>query len=875
MLKRFLVVLGAIAVTAIGWGQDEIDPKGFSKPWMRLKWFYDQRAYPNQDVQPGGWQQAWEHTQDMPFWSPGGVAAQGTNDWEQFGPTSTNQNWLARVHGIAINPVNPSIMYLAIAKGGLWKTTDGGTTWANLTDALSSQVSGCVALDPWDPNIIYYGTGEEYYAGGTLSGVGIWRSTNGGATWTLYGNSTFAGQRINEIVINNANPSKWHVSTDWGIYVTTNNGASFTRVLVGVGSALLRDPSSSSVYYAALGWPFGGDPPNGVYKSVDGGITWFLQSTGLPTGTSAGRIELTICTSNQLVLYAAIASPTNYFPTVYKTTNGGNTWAPTAAVSTAGYAQGWYDLCIRVHPTNPDLVFCGEVRLSRSTNGGASWSNVTPDHTDMQALEFHPTSPGTIYLGGDFGLYRSTNQFTNYTKLNTGRGTMEFYAFDHHPTDAGKLSAGAQDNATQNRNGSNNYTVVIGGDGFWTAYHRTNPLIMLGEVYYGQIYRSTNGGGSYSGVANLSGDNAPWSTVIINDPTNHSNFYAGARRLYKSSNSGQNWAQTSGMINSGQVISAIAVAPNNGARIYTGFEDGRVFVSDNTGASWTGASNGLPLRTVTGIAVDPNDAAVAWASVSGTGGGHVYKTTNSGTTWTNVSGNLPDVPANTIEINPLDTTQVFVGTDIAPFTTTNGGASWSKFGNGFPTTVITVMKANAVTKFLQCSTYGRGMWRIPLPFKISVSGTVNLESASNASAQPLTLVLREPGTQTVVHTSNLNVGNGGAFNISNITSGIYDVSLKGRKYLRKTLLNVNGSAGNISGLVLNLKVGDIDDDNAVTLLDYDKFSVSYDKTSGDADWNAADGDGVRPKDSDLDLDGAVTLLDYDYFSANFDLSGDA
>ncbi len=732
LLFLFAMLLGLSSLVSA----QELDPYGMPKPWKRLEWFYSRRAFPNNDVPPGAWLNAHQQAQQMPIYQGEGLQGQALA-WEFFGPDSTNQNWLARVNAIAIHPNDPNTIYIGVSKGGVWKSTNRGSTWTNLTDFLAAQYVGCLTLDPSDPETVYLGTGEEYYAGNTLGGVGIYRSTDGGNTWTLIGASTFAGQRINEIIIHPTNRNRWIVSTDNGIYLTTNGGSSFTRTLSGVASALRMHPTNPNILWAALGaiW---GSSSNGVYVSTNGGSTW-TRYTALPLGTSVGRIELDVCRSNPSVIWVVFGQTVlagARIHSVWRTTNGGNSWTQVTNAP-SGSGQSWYDLVMRVDPGNPDIAYVGEVELYRTTDGGASWtringSGLTNAHVDQHALEFDPTNPSTIYIGCDGGLFVSSNRGTTRTPLNTGRGTMEFYAFDVHPTDPNRLVAGSQDNGTQVRSSTNTYSITLGGDGFWAAYQRNSPSTVLGEVYYALVYRSTNGGSSWNFVFNGSNDpRSPWSAPLINDPNNPATFYVGTMYLYRSTNSGGSWSRISNDLTRGSgTLSVIAIAPSNSSVIYTGSDDGGVFVSTDGGSTWTARHAGLPQRSVGGIAVDPNNPGTVYVGLQGFGSGHVYRSTNYGASWTNISGNLPDTPVNFLIVNPIAPNMLIAATDTGVFVTTDGGNVWARLGTGLPSTPCLHLRANPTTGYLYVGTYGRGIWRMPLPAASFVTTRLLIDNTS-------------------------------------------------------------------------------------------------------------------------------------------------
>lgn len=720
---------------------DEPPINGVSQAWLRQFYFYKQRVLPNNDLPPNFWLDARRQAEQLPVVEPNvpQFGIQSFTGWESMGPTSTNNGWLGRVNAIVVDRTTPTTVYIGVAKGGVWKSIDSGTTWVNLTDTITQYV-GCLTQDPVNANTLYMGTGEEYYAVNTLAGIGIYKSIDGGATWTLKGNATFAGIRINQIVIDPTNTNKWVVSCDAGIYTTTDGGTTFTQRLAGLASALRLHPTNAQILYAALGYPFGATASNGVYKSTNGGVNWTKLAGGLPASNTMGRIELDIHKANPNIVYVAVGSlPGLGYTLAYigRTTDGGATWTslPLPAIAGGSNRDTWYNFMLRADPVSAATAYVGLVEIYRTINAGAgnTWTNVTPNHPDMHTLEFDPNNPSNIYLGQDAGLFYSTNQGGSWTHKNTGRATMEYYAFDVHPTDPSKLAAGAQDNSTHVRTATDAFNVVIGGDGFWTAYKKSDPNIMLGEFQFGNMYRSTNGGAAWSFTFTV--PNGSWSTPIVNDPTTPERFYAGGTAVFRSINSGASWSASSGVLD-GTSITRILVAPAVSNYVYAGTEGGGLFATSNAGASWVNRSAGLPAGVPIGaIAVHPTIADIVYVGHSGNTANRVRKSINGGATWTNYMGNLPNAPVNGLVVNPVNPVQVLAATDVGVFLT-NDGVTWARYGSGFPNTPCTHLVANAATGYLTVSTFGRGMWRILLPGNnpVPILTSITPNSAAQSSA---------------------------------------------------------------------------------------------------------------------------------------------
>jgi hypothetical protein len=690
------------------------------KPFGRMEWFYGQRAFPSGDIPVAARMQAWQEKE-----SARGHRTLDEN-WTGIGPN----NIAGRILSIAWHPTNLNVIYIGSASGGLWKTTDSGTSWVSLTDDLPSLAVGSVALDPTNPNVVYIGTGEGAYNIDAVYGAGILKSTDGGTTWNTTGMSWTQSQSraINKIVIHPTTPqTMWCATNIWsgggGVYRTPDGGASWTRYLSGDAKDIVLHPDSANVLYAAIGYPWGGSS-NGVYKSTDGGLTWTLRSSGLPAGTSLGRMALSISRSNPQTVYAGISQTVSAgagLLGVYRTTDAGGSWTLQSSTPNMYGGQGWYDIVCEVHPTNPDVVYSSGLDLYKSTNGGTSWSqktywNYSPGHSlyahaDHHALAFKPGDPNTIIAGTDGGMYKSTNGGDTWTGINSGLSTMQFYAMCNDYLNGNVALGGTQDNGTVKYAGSVTWSWILGGDGGYTLVDYTNSNIIYASTQRGAHYKSTNGGSSFFSIQSGISGNGAWVTPTVMDPTNASVLYTGTTLVYKTTNGGTSWSAISASL-SGQYVSTIAVAPSNPQVIYVGFENnGQVSKTTNGGTSWASCYSGLPYRYITRVAVHPSNSNMVFVTVSGYGTGHVWKSTDGGTSWSNASSGVPDMPCNAVVIDGNDANKMYLATDLGVYSSTNGGSSWTDYSNGLPNAVVDDIALHPTSGMLRASTHGRGMWQ--------------------------------------------------------------------------------------------------------------------------------------------------------------------
>ncbi len=743
-----LVAVGLVAVViwqpwsaersrdrVVKYGEDE---KG-EKPH---DWFYMQRAYPGRLINEQARQMAYRQAVSMMQQ----YEHRDEGVWIPKGPTNIG----GRVTGIAIDPSDGNVIYAGGADGGVLKSTDGGVTWNMLTDHFPTLSVGDVTIDLNNPNIVYVGLGEANLAGDNYDGDGLYKSVDGGATWTNIGLAQT--KRIGRVAVHPSNSDIIFVagagaqfSTDSarGVYRTTDGGTTWGKVLYISDSTSAIDlrinPVHPDTVYVAM-WERlrsptrrkAGGQTSGIYRSTDMGSTWTELTNGLPSGANVGRIGIAICEASTNVLYATYTDSIGYFDAIYKTTDGGNSWAqtPDQPPYYLYYSFGWYFGQIRVHPANPDVVFVLGVPLYRTTNGGNSWYDVSDiQHVDHHALEFDPNDLNHIVDGNDGGVYYSSNGGTIWTK-SYNLPITQFYAATIDHLNPERTYGGTQDNGTlRTMTGSlDDWEMIYGGDGFYCIVDYTNDNIIYAEYQWGSLGKSTNGGYSFNSATSgiSSSDRTNWSTPVIMDPNNHLVLYYGANRLYKTTNGADYWNAISTDLTNGPgtgnltygTITTIAVANTDSNVVYLGTDDANVWVTTDGGTNWTSVNAGLPDRWVTRVAVDPYDAAIAYVTFSGyrydSYLAHVYRTTNYGTSWDDISSNLPEVPVNVIVVDPENTATLYIGTDYGVYYTTDAGVNWQPLGTNLPFSAVDDLVLHNGTRVLRAATHGRSFFEFDL-----------------------------------------------------------------------------------------------------------------------------------------------------------------
>jgi photosystem II stability/assembly factor-like uncharacterized protein len=676
-------------------------------------------------------------------------AIQGTS-WVPLGPERVpiSKTSTGRLTAIAVHPTDSNIIYIGGAQGGVWKTTDGGAFWTPLTDEECSLAMGHIAIDPVDPEILYVGTGEQHFSSDSYYGCGILRSEDGGSSWTQLGEANFVREgesnaKISRVDIDPTtagDPATTTVlaASDFGLFRSVDGGVTWELVLSGIATDLVRDPSDSQILYAAIRY-------TGVFKSTDGGINWDQLTTGFPT-ENVSRINLALAPSSPNILFASIQHRTeSNLLGIWRTADGGGNWVKLAATSASCGSQCWYDMDIAVSPSDPDLVLFGGVSLFRSTNGGLNFQNVRDGiHVDQHYITFDPQDPTVVYVGNDGGVYKSTNSGVQWTSLNTNLNLTQFYpGVSLHPWDAAVSLGGTQDNGTLESFGSVEYNHVIGADGGFTAIDFLDPMVRYGETQW-KSESSYSGprrsdGGSFS--RKVTGidltESALFIPPMVMDPVNPNRLYFGTVRLYRTDNQAERWEPISDAF-PGR-ISAIAPAGSDPGVVYLGMNDGSVHRTEDGGETWSMITLGLPRRYVKDIALDPTDWKTVFLTFSGYGSGHVYRSTDAGDTWDNVSGDLPDVPVNAIVLDPGEPNTWFVGTDVGVFATYDAGATWTALTEGLPNVAVFDLAYNASTGVLLAATHGRGMFTLTLnrALTMAVLPKARVDSVLIGTAEPV------------------------------------------------------------------------------------------------------------------------------------------
>jgi photosystem II stability/assembly factor-like uncharacterized protein len=663
---------------------------------------------------------------------------------------------------LAVDPHDADHVWAGAAAGGVFESHDAGITWTPVFDDQPVLNVGALAAHPVDSNIVYVGTGEANGAGYSYDGDGVYRTIDGGISWQHLGLAET--RRIGRIAIDPVDPQRVFVAAAGGVYApdafrgvyrSTDGGATWTQVLFVADTAgaidVAIDPANPSRIYAAIWehystpthWVAGG-VNSGIWQSQNGGDSWTRLAGGLPgSAASVGRIGLAVAASSPQTVFALYLDDPGKLIGVYKTTNAGLSWSKQNAsgAKQAFSNYGYYLGQIRVDPLNASVVYLLDVLGVRSTDGGQSYTTFTSgsyvDHHDLVILA------DRLYLANDGGFYRSTDLGTSWFRA-PNLAVTQLYDLGIDPVDPQKRFGGSQDNGSLRTadGGLSSWGIVLGGDGFQAEVDPINPLRVYYEGAFGNIFRSSDGGNSsVAGFHGISpGDRKNWNTPLVHDPATTQRLYTATHRVYRSTDGAANWSAISGDLSNGApalgantpykrfdaashlenvaegTVTTIAVSALDGNVVWAGTDDGNVWVTQNGGTVWVQVD--VPGRSewVTRVEADPFVAGAAYVTYSGFHNGsrlpRIFRTMNFGASWADISGNLPDVPLNGVNADPDPSMRgrLYVCSDLGVYVTDDYGQSWSALGSGMPAIVVLDLDLIASSRQLFAATHGRSMY---------------------------------------------------------------------------------------------------------------------------------------------------------------------
>ena len=724
----------------------------------RNDWFMFQRMYGSNSIPAEARNIAWESQREMRAEST--ISPQAAATWQPIGPSPTISAWFnawgmtsGRVNSVAVSPANSRLVLIGSSTGGIWRSTDSGDTFIPVSDDQADLEVGYLAFARSNPSIVYAGMGDTKLG---YLGSGVLKSTDEGKTWTRVSNNSLPSPgSIARVDVDALNPNRLFVAqysivfgdkiTSSGLYLSTDGGVTWTRSLAGAARDVVVAPGNPKIVYAGLSRiEKDTDPAFGLYRSTDSGSSWANVFTAQYELNKRRDIKIAVSPVDPQrvsVFYGGFIglNPDAHFKA---SSDGGLTWNEQSLAS-VDISQLGYNTYLFSNPHDAQTLYLGSRDIYRSSDGGASWTNITHNfydsgtgftyapggsntHSDQHSLAFSPTDPTEFYAANDGGVSKTTDGGQSFRSLNATLTLSQFIGITLHPTNPMLSFGGTQDNGAQRRYPDSSWHEIVSGDGGHTVIDPLDPSIVYMTYTRGDVYRYVNDGQTldaqigYNGVFGEPVDNA---RIAFYPPFvgNHvdSRLYFGTWRLFVSSDFGRSWSAPAGFTDltkgvtdtAPDVLSTIAVARSNTNVIYTGSAQGRAMTSMDAGRTWADITRGLPNRSITSVAVDPSNSSIAYLTVSGFNSDHVFKTTDGGTSWLSVSSGLPNVPASALTFDPIDPATIYLGTDVGVFRSNDRGSSWRSFNRGMPPVVIHEF-ASQKSGLIQVATYGRGAFEL-------------------------------------------------------------------------------------------------------------------------------------------------------------------
>ena len=691
-------------------------------------------------------------------------------------------------HSLKFRPLGPAVMggrmsafaarpgsstiFAAAGTGGLFKTTNNGTTWSAVFEGEAVASIGSVALSATDTNLVWVGTGEGNGRNSSSWGNGVYRSTDGGAKWTHMGlDSTHdipaiaIDPRDTNVVWVAALGHLWGKNPQRGVYKTTDGGTTWTAVLQlgdSVGAVdLVLDPSNPDIAYAAMylrlrtPWSFrSGGPVGGIYKTSDGGRTWNKLTAGLPAQT--GRIGLDIYPRNPQVLYAVIESDEGGPADIdniksragglFRTDDGGASWRRLYDIA----PRGFYFSKIRIDPTTDARIYILGFGLHVSDDSGHSFRSdgAEKPHGDLHALWIDPADRNRLVLGTDGGIYFSWDGSKTWKFVNNV-ATGEFYEVTYDYRTPYRICGGLQDNGSwcgpSQKHASDgiwngDWYRVGDCDGYYVQVDSTDPDIVYAECQGGNLFRVNLRNNQVYGIMPQAKEGTPgfrfnWDSPVAISHFDPSVLYLGGNRLFRLTARGDKWEAISPdlstmnpqtMTTAGSsaetynTIVSLSESPLSPRIIWAGTDDGNIQVTRDGGASWTNVARsipGLPRADlyVARIEASRFDSATAYVVVDGHRSDlfqpYLFVTTDFGRTWTSLAANLPaGGPLKAFREDPVNRDLLFVGTELALYFSLDRGKSWNPFRNGLPTVAFDDIQVHPRDHDLIIGTHGRSIY---------------------------------------------------------------------------------------------------------------------------------------------------------------------
>lgn len=689
--------------------------------------------------------------------------------FRNIGPALTS----GRVADIAVNSENTSEYYVAVASGGVWKTTNHGNTYEPIFDGEGSYSIGCVTIDPNNSNTIWVGTGENNNQRSVAYGDGVYKSVNGGKSWKNMGLKE--SEHISKIIVDPRNSDViyvaaygplWSEGGERGVYKSTDGGETWEQIhhiSDQTGTAdLVMDPMNPDVLYAAdhqrrrhVFTYIGGGKESSLYKTEDGGETWMEIVDGLPKG-KMGRIGLAVSPVNSNYVYAIVEAEDDKHG-FYRSTNKGLNWSKRSSYKTSG---NYYQEII-CDPKDVDKVFSMNTWLHHTEDGGKTFKRTGEKgkHVDNHCIWIDPEDTDHWIVGCDGGLYETWDHASNWHYKPNLPITQFYKVAVDNDVPFYNVYGGTQDNnsmggpsRTINNAGIQNsdWYITNGGDGFESQVDPENPDIVYAQAQYGWLVRYDRKSGEKIGIQPMPGKGEKayrwnWDAPLVVSNHDNKRLYFAANKVFKSDDRGNTWQTISGDLTRqldrnemkvmGEIQSPDVVMKNKSTTIfgnivaldesalnenllYAGTDDGLVQITEDGGTKWKKKESfpGVPSMTyVNMLLASQHDENRVYAVFNNHKRGdfkpYILKSTDKGKSWKSIVGNLPERGSvYAIAEDHENKDLLFAGTEFGVFFTTDGGKNWVQLKSGLPTIAIRDIAIQKRENDLVLASFGRGFY---------------------------------------------------------------------------------------------------------------------------------------------------------------------
>ncbi len=687
-----------------------------------------------------------------------------TADWVNIGPIElpanigTGQpNGMGRINAIAFHPTNEDILFVGAPQGGLWKSSDGGQSWEVLTDDQPTLGVSSIIINQANANTILIGTGDR--DAGDSDGMGVFKSTDGGTTWAL-SNSGMGNRTVGRLIQDPNNANTILAATDGGVYKSTDLGDNWTLSQGGNFKDILFKEDNSDVVFTISA--------NNFFKSIDNGSNFIEYSSGLPNGargaiaTSIDDPDIVYVLLSVSSLFGSLNQSTDAGETWTTMSTSPNIFDYSCDGSGSS-GQGWYDMDVAVDPNNANFVFVGGVNTWVSTDAGVNWEikshwygacSVDAVHADMHVFEINPLN-NRLYNGNDGGLYYTDNNGEDWTQISSGIAISQIYKMGSSATVKDLVINGYQDNGTATFT-ADGWKTVMGGDGMDCVIDWEDPIYSYGEYYYGAIDRIFNNASNQGGITNGISEDGAWVTPFTLSNIDANTMFVGMKDVWRTNNvkatytSQVQWTNISDF--GGSNCNLLVQSDANPDILWVG-KGGTLRICLNANSaltSWTQIS-GIPgSGDIRSLATDPADENRVFIVK----GNQAYYSDDLCESWTDISGNLPNIPLRSIVFYKNSSNGLYIGAEAGIYYKDDSMDEWVLYTDGFPlSSEVTELEIfydpnSPSGDMLRASTYGRGLWETPM-----FQGSVVPEFTADQTTVPSGCAIQFTDLSTGVPTS--------------------------------------------------------------------------------------------------------------------------